>query len=150
MWAIVLAIVTGVIGFLIKIVLDIRAEHQARKSVAAALAGELAAYLRICGFLRRSRRLKTSKLSRKFSTASGSPSCVAVLSSLWSSGIRSDRRQDRRSIAQSRARDIRGVQHHHQRAPITRVHVLGRLPSGSGPSAGHPNHRNGGHVRAGD
>jgi hypothetical protein len=47
MWAIVLAIVTGVIGFLTKIVLDIRTEHQARKSVAAALAGELGAYLRL-------------------------------------------------------------------------------------------------------
>jgi hypothetical protein len=47
MWAIVLAVVTGVIGFLSKIVLDIRTEHQARKAVAAALAGELGAYLRL-------------------------------------------------------------------------------------------------------
>jgi hypothetical protein len=47
MWAIVLAVVTGVIGFLAKIVLDIRTEHQARKAVAAALAGELGAYLRL-------------------------------------------------------------------------------------------------------
>lgn len=46
MWAIV-AVVTGVIGFLTKLGLDIRAEHQARKSVAAALAGELGAYLRL-------------------------------------------------------------------------------------------------------
>jgi hypothetical protein len=47
MWAIVLAVVTGVIGFLTKIGLDIRSEHQARKAVAAALAGELGAYLRL-------------------------------------------------------------------------------------------------------
>jgi hypothetical protein len=47
MWAITLVVVTGVIGFLTKIVLDIRAEHQARKAVAAALAGELGAYLRL-------------------------------------------------------------------------------------------------------
>src|ERR1700722_7697699 len=47
MWAIVLAVVTGVIGFLTKIALDIRAEHQSRKAVAAALAGELGAYLRL-------------------------------------------------------------------------------------------------------
>jgi hypothetical protein len=47
MWAIVLAVVTGVIGVLTKIGLDIRTEHQARKAVAAALAGELGAYLRL-------------------------------------------------------------------------------------------------------
>jgi hypothetical protein len=47
MWAIVLAVVTGVIGVLTKIGLDIRAEHQARKAVAAALSGELGAYLRL-------------------------------------------------------------------------------------------------------
>lgn len=47
MWAIVLAIVTGVFGFLAKIGLDIRTEHQARKAIAAALAGELGAYLRL-------------------------------------------------------------------------------------------------------
>lgn len=47
MWAIALAVVTGVTGFLTKIVLDIRAEHQARKAIAAALAGELGAYLRL-------------------------------------------------------------------------------------------------------
>jgi len=42
-----LAVVTGVIGFLTKIGIDIRAEHQARKAIAAALAGELGAYLRL-------------------------------------------------------------------------------------------------------
>jgi hypothetical protein len=46
MWAIVLAVVTGAIGFVAKVSLDIRAEHEARKAVAAALAGELGAYLR--------------------------------------------------------------------------------------------------------
>lgn len=47
MWAIVVAIITGVIGFLTKIYLDIRTEHQARKAVAAAISGELSAYLRL-------------------------------------------------------------------------------------------------------
>jgi hypothetical protein len=58
-WAIVLAIVTGVIGFLTKIALDIRAEHQARKSVAAALAGELGAYLRLSQAERMAENIKT-------------------------------------------------------------------------------------------
>jgi hypothetical protein len=43
----VLAVVTGVIGLLTKIGIDIRTEHLARKAVAAALAGELGAYLRL-------------------------------------------------------------------------------------------------------
>lgn len=47
MWAIVVAVVTAAAAFLTKIGLDIRAEHQARKAVAAALAGELGAYLRL-------------------------------------------------------------------------------------------------------
>jgi hypothetical protein len=47
MWAIVLAVVSGVIGLLSKIGIDIRTEHQARKAIAAALAGELGAYLRL-------------------------------------------------------------------------------------------------------
>jgi hypothetical protein len=47
MWAIVVAVVTGVIGLLTKIGIDIRTEHLARKAVAAALAGELGAYLRL-------------------------------------------------------------------------------------------------------
>jgi hypothetical protein len=47
MWAIILAVVTGVVGLLTKIALDIRTEHQARNAVAAALAGELGAYLRL-------------------------------------------------------------------------------------------------------
>jgi len=59
MWAIVLAVVTGVIGFLAKLGLDIRAEHQARKAVAAALAGELGAYLRLSQPERTAENIKT-------------------------------------------------------------------------------------------
>ena len=44
MWAIILA---GAIGFLTKIAPDIRAEHQAKKPLAAAISGELGAYLRL-------------------------------------------------------------------------------------------------------
>ena len=47
MSAIELAIVSGLIAFLAKIGFDIRIEHQARKAVAAALAGEMCAYLRL-------------------------------------------------------------------------------------------------------
>jgi hypothetical protein len=47
MWAIVVAVITGLIGLLTKIGIDIRTEHQGRKAVAAALAGELGAYLRL-------------------------------------------------------------------------------------------------------
>jgi hypothetical protein len=47
MSAIELAIVSGLIAFLAKIGFDIRIEHQARKAVAAALAGEMRAYLRL-------------------------------------------------------------------------------------------------------
>lgn len=47
MWAVAAAAVAGLIAFLAKLWLDVRAERQARKAVAAALAGELAAYLRL-------------------------------------------------------------------------------------------------------
>jgi hypothetical protein len=46
-WAIVAAIVAGLIGFAAKIGNDIRTEHEARKAIAAAIAGELGAYLRL-------------------------------------------------------------------------------------------------------
>jgi hypothetical protein len=72
-----------VIGFLTKIVLDLRVEHQARKSVAAALAGELGAYLRLSQPERTAASVKTlatipydernSRLRGLFSLPSGHP-----------------------------------------------------------------------------
>jgi hypothetical protein len=47
MWTIIAALVAGLVGFAAKIGNDIRTEHEARKSIAAALAGELGAYLRL-------------------------------------------------------------------------------------------------------
>lgn len=47
MWAIALAIVTAAIGFIAKLGHDVWAEHQARKAIAAAIGGELSAYIRL-------------------------------------------------------------------------------------------------------
>jgi hypothetical protein len=47
MQTIEVAIGTAAAGFVIKIFLDVMAEHGARKAIAAALAGELGAYLRL-------------------------------------------------------------------------------------------------------
>jgi hypothetical protein len=41
------AVITAAVGFVFKIYLDLRSEHQAENALAAALAGELHAYLRL-------------------------------------------------------------------------------------------------------
>jgi hypothetical protein len=70
----VLAVVTGVIGLSTKIGIDIRTEHLARKAVAAALAGELGAYLRLS---QAERIAENIKALAKYPTTSGSFACVA-------------------------------------------------------------------------
>ena len=106
MWAIVLAVVTGVIGLLTKVGIDVRTEHLARKAVAAALAGELGAYLRLS---QAERTAENIKALRKSLRRAGCSLAWPFLSSVWSSGIRPGSRQDRRPLARSRARDIRSI-----------------------------------------
>jgi hypothetical protein len=64
MWAISTAIVVGVIGFLTKLAFDVRAEHEGRRALAAALAGELGAYLRL---LRPEQTMANFEMLAKFS-----------------------------------------------------------------------------------
>ena len=66
----------GVIGFLTKIRLDIRIKHQSRKSVAAALAGELGAYLRLLQPEQTVEHIK-ARLLQRFLAKSDSSSCAA-------------------------------------------------------------------------
>ena len=115
MWAIALAVVTGVIGLLTKIGIDIRTEHLARKAVAAALAGELGA----------SAAITSGTDSRNIKALAQTPYDERVvrlrgLVSLPSGHPVFDRVAEQNGgLSRSRARDIRSIQHHHLRAAAT-------------------------------